>query len=106
MTANSVVTFDAVGPTAVQVKTAAGTLFGYDIASSDPNPMYVYFYDSSTIPVLGTNTPLLKILIPPFSSKSRTSATGMTLVNGLFIIVTGVSGVAQTGHVAGHIEYV
>jgi len=102
---NSVVTFDAIGPTAVQVKTSAGTLFGYDIASSDTNSMLIYFYDKATTPVLNVDTPLLKLLIPAKANTSRTSTTGMTLANGLFIIVTGLSGVTQSGHITGYIEY-
>ncbi|MGB6326795.1 MAG: hypothetical protein WBG11_13765 [Methylocella sp.] len=48
---NSAAQFDTLGPAPVLIKNAAGTLFGYDVGSSDGSPAMVLLYDKATAPV-------------------------------------------------------
>lgn len=87
----------------VSVKTSAGTLFGYDIGSADPNPIEVIFYDSSASPT-AASTVLLRVLVSPGSNAMRTTATGIAFSNGLWVTTNCLAGVQQK-LVVGHVEF-
>jgi hypothetical protein len=95
--------FDTLGPAPVLIKNVAGTLVGYDVGSSDGSPAMVLLYDKATAPVYGTDTPFVRILLPPFGQSARTSA-GVTFANGLYLLVKTLHG-AQQLNVSGHIEF-
>jgi hypothetical protein len=97
--------FDTLGPAPVLIKSTLGTLFGYDIGSSDGSPAMVLFYDKATAPVYGTDTPLVRILLPPFGHAARTSATGIGFTNGLYLLVATLHGTQQR-NISGHVEFV
>jgi hypothetical protein len=101
--ANSSAQFDVLGPAPVLIKNAAGTLFGYDVGSSDGSPAMVLLYDKVTTPVYGTDTPLVRILLPPFGHSARTS-TGVAFANGLYLLVVTLHGTQQR-NVSGHVEF-
>jgi hypothetical protein len=102
--ANSAVQFDTVGPTPVPLRVGGGTLFGYDIGNSDVSPAMVLLYDKATAPVYGTDTPLLRVLVPPGLNAFRTtSAAGITFTAGLFVLVKTLHGTQQR-NVSGHVE--
>jgi hypothetical protein len=103
MTTNSAAQFDTLGPAPVLIKNSAGTLFGYDVGSSDGSPAMVLLYDKATAPVYGTDTPLVRILLPPFGHSARTSA-GVTFVNVLYLLVATLHGTQQR-NISGHVEF-
>ena len=102
--ANSAAQFDTLGQTPVQLKSGSGTLFGYDVGNSDGSPAMVLFYDKATPPVCATDTPLLRVLVPPGINVSRTSATGIGFAAGLYVLVKTLHGTQQR-NVSGHVEY-
>jgi hypothetical protein len=96
--------FDTLGPAPVLIKNGGVTLYGYDVGSSDGSPAMVLFYDKATAPVYGTDTPLVRILLPPFGHAARTSANGITFSNGLYLIVATLHGTQQR-NISGHVEF-
>ncbi len=103
--ANSAAQFDTLGPTPVLLKAGSGTLFGYDVGNSDGSPAMVLFYDKATPPVYSTDTPLLRVLVPPGLNVSRTSAAaGIGFTAGLYILVKTLHGTQQR-NISGHVEF-
>jgi hypothetical protein len=100
----SVAQFDTHNQTPVQIKASSGTLYAYDVGNSDASPATVLFYDKATPPVYGTDTPLVRILLPPFGQSARTS-TGVAFVNGLYLVVVTLHGTQQR-NISGHVEYI
>ncbi|MGA7385083.1 MAG: hypothetical protein WBW81_10485 [Methylocella sp.] len=100
--ANSAAQFDTLGPAPVLIKNAAGTLFGYDVGSSDGSPVMVLLYDKATAPVYGTDTPLVRILLPPFGHSARASA--VAFAKGLYLLVATLHGTQQR-NISGHVEF-
>ena len=102
--ANSAAQFDTLGQTPVQLKAGSGTLFGYDFGNSDSSPAMVLFYDKATPPVYSTDTPVLRVLIPPGMNAVRTSAAGIAFTAGLYVLVKTLHGTQQR-NVSGHAEF-
>jgi hypothetical protein len=94
--ANSAAQFDTLGQTPVQLKAGSGTLFGYDVGNSDGSP--------ATPPVYSTDTPLLRVLVSPGTTVSRTSAAGIAFTAGLYVLVKTLHGTQQR-NISGHVEY-
>ena len=84
--ANSAAQFDTLGQTPVQLKAGSGTLFGYDVGNSDGSPAMVLFYDKATPPVYSTDTPLLRVLVPPGMNAFPTSAAGIGFTAALWVL--------------------
>ena len=103
--ANSAAQFDTLSQTPVQLKSGSGTLFGYDVGNSDGSPTMVLFYDKATPPVYSTDTPLLRVLVPPGINVSRTSAAGIAFTAGLYILVKTLHGTQQR-NISGHAEFI
>lgn len=102
--ANSAAQFDTLGQTPVQLKAGSGMLFGYDVGNSDFSPAMVLFYDKATPPVYSTDTPLLRVLVPPGMNALRTSAAGIAFTAGLYVLVKTLHGTQQR-NVSGHAEF-
>ena len=102
--ANSAAQFDTLGPAPVLIKNAAGTLFGYDVGSADGSAAMVLLYDKATAPVYATDTPLVRILLPPFGHTARASQTGVAFANGLYLLVVTLHGTQQR-NISGHVEF-
>ncbi|MGH6848446.1 MAG: hypothetical protein ACREC0_13720 [Methylocella sp.] len=102
--ANSAAQFDTLGRAPVLIKNAAGTLFGYEVGSADGSPAMVLLYDKATAPVYGTDTPLVRVLLPPFGQSARTSATGVGFTKGLYLLVVTMHGTQQR-NISGHVEF-
>ena len=102
--ANSSAQFDTLGPAPVLIKSAPGALYGYDVGSSDGSPAMVLLYDKATAPVYGTDTPLMRILLPPFGQSARASVQGIAFANGLYLLVKTLHGTQQL-NVSGHVEF-
>ncbi|HEY8030963.1 MAG TPA: hypothetical protein VIF02_00950 [Methylocella sp.] len=102
--ANSVAPFDTLGPTPVLLKAGAGTLFGYDVGNSDSSPAMVLFYDKASPPIYATDTPLLRVLVPPGLNALRSSAAGIAFTAALWVLVKTLHGTQQR-NVSGHAEY-
>lgn len=102
--ANSAAQFNTLGPTPVLIKSAAGILLGYDVGSADGSPAMVLLYDKATVPVYGTDTPLVRILLPPCGHTARTSVSGIAFANGLYLLVATLHGTQQS-NISGHVEF-
>ena len=77
----------------------------YDVGSSDGSPAMVLLYDKATAPVYGADTPLVRILLPPFENSARAAATGVAFANGLCLLVATLHGTQQR-NISGHVEFV
>jgi hypothetical protein len=102
--ANLAAQFDTLNQTPVQIKASSGTLYGYDVGNSDASPAMVLFYDKATAPVYSTDTPLLRVLVPPGMNAFRTSMAGIAFAAGLYVLVKTLHGTQQR-NISGHVEF-
>lgn len=64
----------------------------------------VLLFDKANAPVFGTDTPLVRILLPPFGHTARTSVTGIAFANGLYLLGATLHGTQQS-YIGGHVEF-
>jgi len=103
--ASSAKNFEVTNNTPVLIASGAHTLFGYDVGSNDPSPVKVLVFDKATAPVIGTDQPILEILLPPLGARARaTGSAGIAFANGIYLVVSAFHG-TQREPVAGHFEY-
>jgi hypothetical protein len=70
--------------TAISIKTQAGRLHGYYISNNNAaSAIYVKLYDSSAAPNPATDTPKLRIRIPPKSAANLEILGGIPFSNGI-----------------------
>ena len=88
---------------ATSIKASAGTLYAVHIVSIDATPIYVKFYNDSSAPTVGTDTPVAVLGCPGSTSgtlgatASYTYPKGAAFSTGIAMgIVTGITD-ASTG---------
>ena len=67
---------------ATNVKSAACQMYGYSISNTNASTRYVKFYDKTTAPSVGTDTPKHTVQIPGNGTVIRAIPEGMKFVNG------------------------
>jgi hypothetical protein len=103
MAFNTLGSVDTKTSTPIQIKSSAGTLYGYDFGTNDPNGVLISLYDSATTPT-ATSTLLAEIFTNQYQHPDRFSTIGIAFSNGLWIVCSSLSGTLQQ-RVIGHIEY-
>ena len=73
------------------IKSSSGNLYGWSITNTNASIRYVKVYDKSTTPSVGTDTPILTIMIPGNANGTGNNifiSGGMAFTNGLGIGIT------------------
>lgn len=86
---------------ATSVKTSAGTLGGLQVSNINAAARYLKLYNKASAPTVGTDTPVMTILLPANSNQFITaSAGGLRFSTGIaYALTTGIA-VADTGAVS------
>jgi hypothetical protein len=96
-------TLSAATTNATSVKGSAGQVYGYYVSNTNASPRYLKLYNKATSPTVGTDTPVLTLLIPGNASGVAGHVeftNGIEFTTGIaFALTTGVAD-ADTGAVA------
>lgn len=90
----------AAGTNLTLVKGGAGKLFGYRFRNTTATVKYAKLYNKATMPVIGTDTPIETVVIPPNGVASYLNTIGKAFSLGLGYAITGGVGEADTTAVA------
>jgi hypothetical protein len=77
---------------AASVKGSAGVLYSYSAFNLNAAPRYLKFFDKATAPTLGTDTPVLVVMIPGGTTGAgvvKSFAVGVQFSNGIAVAVVG-----------------
>lgn len=88
---------------ATSAKASAGQVYGYFLSNINAAPAYLKLYNKASAPTVGTDTPVMTILIPGNAAGAGANcefANGIAFATGIaYAITTGVTD-ASTGAVA------
>ena len=80
------------------IKTGAATVYSYELSGVGSAPAYVKFYDKSTAPTCGTDTPKKVLMIPAASTAANGGGSNIMLPVGVrfnsglgICVVTGIA---------------
>jgi uncharacterized protein YfiM (DUF2279 family) len=77
------------------VKSTAGRLYGYAISNPGAAAAWFHIYNKATAPVVGTDTPIVSILVPAGVTVDAENAYGLTFSAGIGVganDLTAISG--------------
>jgi hypothetical protein len=102
------------GVQSTSIKASAGTLKGYSIFNTNAAARFFKFYNTASTPVVGTDTPVITILLPGSTAGAgavQTLSKGVSFGTGIgMAIVTGIestsTGAISAGDVAANVYYV
>jgi len=94
-------TISAASTNGTNVKGSAGVLYGILACNLNASARYIKLYDKATTPTVGTDTPVLTMLLPPSNGGFVLSfPVGISFSNGIgFGLTTGIAD-ADTGSVS------
>ena len=85
---------------ATNVKSTPGVVHGWALYNINASPRYLKIYDKATAPTVGTDTPIMTLLIPSNSGNNFEVPKGILCSSGIsFALTTGITH-ADTGAVA------
>lgn len=86
---------------ALLIKSTAGTLFGITANNTNAAARYLKLYNKVSAPVVGTDVPVLTVVIPPTSTLSlNLGAMGVRFGTGIAAAITGAIGDADATAIA------
>lgn len=89
---------------ATVVKASAATLFSIYAFNTNAAARYLKLYNKATAPTVGTDTPVMTILLPPSVPVNINSVFGITFTSGLsFALTTGIADTDTTAVAANEI---
>lgn len=96
---------------ATSVKASGGTIGLIAVSNKNAAPVYFKLYNKASAPTVGTDTPVMTILVPTNSTVTVPHPTGLRLATGIaFALTTGLAvadtGAVTAGDVVTHISYV
>jgi hypothetical protein len=105
----SVISSGAANQDAASVKGSAGQLYGYSLFNTTSSARYVKLYNKASAPT-SSDTPVVRIYLPPTGGANRDYAHAMAFGTGLAIRITTGSadndtGACSTGDVLANLEY-
>lgn len=108
-TTHHLVSAASTNPTSV--KGSAGTIGLITVSNKNAAPVYFKLYNKASAPTVGTDTPVMTILVPTNNTVTVPHATGLRLSTGIaYALTTGLAvadtGAVTAGDVAVHISYV
>lgn len=86
----------AASTNATSVKTSTGQIFGYALHNSTASAKFVKLYNKASAPTVGTDIPVLTIIVPANGSESFSTSLGVTFATGIAYAVTGAIGDTDT----------
>lgn len=87
----------AASTNATSVKASAGQLYGFSISNANAAARYVHFYNKASTPTVGTDVPVMTVLVPPTNSVHRSFPVGEIFAAGIaFGTSTGLSDTDST----------
>ena len=91
----------AASTNATSVKASAGTINCLQVSNINASARYLKLYNKASAPTVGTDTPVMTILMPPNSNQFiDTGAYGIRFSTGIaYALTTGIT-VADTGAVS------
>lgn len=96
-------TISAATTNATSAKASAGQVYGYFLSNINAAPAYLKLYNKASAPTVGTDTPVMTIIIPGNATGAGANcefANGIQFTTGIaYAITTGVTD-ANTGAVA------
>lgn len=97
-------TLSAASTNATSVKGSAGQVYGWAITNTNASPRVVKLYNKATAPTVGTDTPLITLVIPGNASGAGMLAadfsTGIAFGTGIGLAITTGVADSDTGAVA------
>jgi hypothetical protein len=85
---------------ATSVKASAGKLIGYYLSNANAAVRFVKFYNKASAPTVGTDTPVLSLMIPAGGAANLDSACGIDFGTGIAFATTTGAADSDTGAVA------
>lgn len=73
----------ALSNTGILVKSTAGKIFGFHVANPGAASAWFHLYNKATAAVVGTDIPVVSILVPPGETKISDNTLGLTFTAGL-----------------------
>lgn len=101
----------AASTNATSVKASAGTIGLITVSNKNAAPVYFKLYNKASAPTVGTDTPVMTVLVPTNGTVVVPHPTGLRLSTGIaYALTTGLAvadtGAVTAGDVAVHISYV
>jgi hypothetical protein len=97
-------TLSAASTNSTNVKGSAGQLYGWLITSIDATPVYVKLYNKATAPTVGTDTPVMTLMVPGNTAGAGMVAAeftnGIPFGTGIGFAITAAASDADTTAVA------
>lgn len=93
-------TISAASTNSTSVKGSAGQVYGYLITNTNTNPRYVKLYNKATSPTVGSDTPVMTIMVPPGGGENLWLTHGLPFATGIALAITTGAADADTGAVA------
>lgn len=101
----------AASTNATNVKNSQGSVFGWSLSNTAASACYFKFYNKASSPTVGTDTPVLTIVLPAGSTTSFQTPVGLAMTQtGISYAITGAASDSDTtavsaGAVTGAIWY-
>ncbi|WP_119305215.1 hypothetical protein [Dongia deserti] len=90
----------AASTNATSVKASAGQVYGWSISNTNAAARFVKLYNKASAPTVGTDVPVMTILVPPNAQVVFDSAHGVSFGTGIALATTTGVGDADMGAVA------
>lgn len=90
----------AASTNATSVKASAGQVYGWAIFNTTSVNKYVKLYNKASAPTVGTDTPFMRILVPPSGGTNVWFGNGIPLGTGIAYAITGGAADTDTTSVA------
>jgi hypothetical protein len=75
--------------TSAQVKSSAGQIYGYRITNTNTSTVYVFWYNTTSAPTIGSTTNLIDQMgIPAGASANDTFSCGIACSSGIYVAVS------------------
>lgn len=85
---------------ATSVKASAGQLYGWYLSNTNANPRYVKLYNKASAPTVGTDTPVMTLLVPGTGGSNIVSGLGIVFDTGIAFGTTTAPADSDTSVVA------
>lgn len=93
-------TLSAASTNAKSIKASAGQVYGWYLSNTNASPRYVKLYNKASAPTVGTDTPLMTIMVPGGGGANVEFAMGIALGTGIALAMATGAADSDTGAVA------
>jgi hypothetical protein len=94
----------AASTNATVAKASAGQLYGYSVFNAGDEPVYLKLYNQATTPTVGTDTPVVRLLVPAGSGANLHLDKGVAFATGIaFALTAGLADADATAVAAAEV---